>query len=150
MSFYGIENNPINFSIIPDPLVTPVPISHLVQFPNLVDLPPGNGSLSPGDLLAGALYFNTTGVSTWTLPSGTEMMKCFGNGMDRYVGSGAIVRLEVVNYGSGALTISGTTGSGNPVTGFQRNKTFTAGAGTGACDCLNIKFTTSTGSYIVF
>lgn len=148
MSFYGIENNPINFSIIPDPLVTPVPISHLVQFPNLVDLGPGNGSLSPGDLLAGSLYFNTTGASTWTLPSGTEMMKCFGNGMDKYVGAGAIVRLEVVNYGSGALTISGTTGSGSAI--GQRNKTFTAGNGTGACDCLNLKFTTSTGSYIVF
>jgi hypothetical protein len=145
MSFYGIENNPLNFSVVPEPLVQPVPISHLVQFPDLVDLGDAtSGDLNAGQLLAGSLYFNpSSGDATWTLPSGSEMIKTFGQGLDKYVGSGAIIRLEIVNYGSDNVTIATSTGG-------SQSKTFLGGNGTGICDCLNIKFTTSTGTHIVF
>ena len=144
MSFYGVYPNPINFSIVPDPLAQPVAVSHLVQFPDLVDLGDAtSGNLNAGQLLAGSLYFNPDTSATWVLPSGDEMIKTFGQGLNKFVGAGAIVRLEVVNYGAGNLRINASTGG-------AQGKTFVGGDGTGVCDCLNIKFTTSTGTYIVF
>jgi len=145
MSFYGVYPNPINFSVVPEPLAQPVVVSHLVQFPSLIDLGGAtSGNLNAGQLLAGSLYFNpSSGAATWTLPSGNDMIKTFGQGLDKYVGAGAIIRLEVVNYGANNVTIVSSTGG-------SQAKTFVGGNGTGICDCLNIKFTTSTGTYIVF
>lgn len=145
MSFYGVYPNPLNFSVIPDPLAQPVAVSHLVQFPNLIDLGGAvSGDLNAGQLLAGSLYFNpNAGNATWTLPSGDDMIKTFGQGLNKFVGSGAIIRLEVVNYGANNVIIQSSTGG-------SQAKTFAGGNGTGFCDCLNIKFTTSTGTYIVF
>jgi hypothetical protein len=144
MSFYGIERNPINFSIIPDPLVVPVPVATSIQVPSVLDLGTATtGDLTASQLLCGSLYFNPASLATWTLPSGDEMIRTFGKGLDKYMNAGAIVRLEIVNYGVGNVRINASTGG-------TQGKTFAGGAGTGVCDCLNIKFLSATGGYIVF
>lgn len=132
-----------NFSVIPEAPLVPVPVDHLAQVPKLLDLGSGAGDLDAHQLLAGALYFNPSVARTWTLPDGESMIKTFGKGLNNYMGEGAIVRVEVVNYGSNVVTISAGTG------GVQQ-KSFTGGNGTGFCDCLNIKFTSNDGAYIVF
>lgn len=133
-----------NFSVIPEPQTIPVPLDHLAQVPKLLDLGSGSGSLDATQLLAGALYFNPAGgAKTWVLPAGDDMIKTFGKGVNKYMGSGAIVRVEVINYGASNLIIqAGDMGS--------QSKTFAGGNGTGICNCLNIKFTSDEGAYLVF
>lgn len=157
MAFYSVSS-PSNFSIIPEVRAFPASIGRLNQYPNLVDLGTAtSGQLNVSQMLAGSLYFNPSTGANWALPSGYDMMNALGVGLassleydqagsahSRYVGSGAIIRLEIVNYGAGDVTISSSTGGSN-------NKVFAAIAdGTGACGCLNIKFTSSTGSYLIF
>lgn len=143
MAFYSVYD-PVNFSVVPELRSQPAAISRLVQFPELIDLGGDSGSLRTNQMLCGSLYFNpNAGNVNWELPSGENMLKAFGEGLDRYVGSGAIIRLEIVNYGANNVTIDAGVGGAN-------SKTFAGGAGTGFCDCLNIKFTTSTGTYVVF
>lgn len=157
MAFYSVYS-PSNFAVIPEIRAFPAAIDHLKQLPNLVDFGTAAGTqLKTSQLLAGSLYFAPAANQTFTLPSGYDMMNAFGVGLassleydqvgtahSRYVGSGAILRMEVVVYGAGDVTLaSATGGAGSKV--FE-----SVGAGTGACGCLNIKFTSATGSYIVF
>lgn len=139
-----------NFSVIPDPQVLPAPIDHVTQIPTQNDFGTANsGTLTAGDMMVGSLYFNPTGVlaggasAVWTLPTGDAMMKSFGKNLGKFCTVGSIVRLEVVNYGTTGIRLQAGAGG-------SQAKLFTGGNGTGLCDCLNIKFTTSTGTYIVF
>ncbi len=139
-----------NFSVLPLPQVGPAPLENVFQVPAAIDFGTANsGTLTAGDRMVGSLYFNPTGIlagndaAVWTLPSGSSMMKSFGKNLGKFTTTGAIVRLEVVNYGSANLTLQSGVGG-------TQAKTFTGANGTGICDCLNIKFTNATGSYIVF
>ena len=157
MAFYSVYS-PSNFAIIPEVRAFPAAIDHLKQYPQLVDFGSAtSGQLNVSQMLAGSLYFAPASTGTFVLPSGYDMMNAFGVGLassleydqvgtgrSRYVGSGAILRLEVVNYGAQAVVINSSTGG-------VGNKSFAAiAAGTGNCGCLNIKFTTADGNYRVF
>lgn len=136
-----------NLQLLPQP--QPAPLQNLFQVPPQNDFGTAtSGILTAGNMIVGALYFNPTAASSsfyadWTLPSGDSMMKTFGKNLNKFCRSGTIVSLDVVNYGSVPLQISSGAGG-------SQNKMFTGGDGTGICSCLNIKFTSSTGSYIVF
>lgn len=138
-----------NFSVQDLPQTIPAPVQVLNQIPVQNDFGTTlTGTLTSGDLLIGSLYFGTattagSAFGTWTLPSGDSMMKTFGKNLNKFCGVGSIVRLEVVNYGTTGVQIQAGVGG-------SQAKLFTGGEGTGICDCLNIKFTSTTGSYIVF
>jgi hypothetical protein len=143
-----------NFSVQDLPQTIPAPVQVLNQIPVQNDLGTAlTGNLTAGDLLVGSLYFGTEQTSgsafgTWTLPSGDSMMKTFGKNLNKFCGVGSIVRVEVVNYGTTGVNIQAGVGS-QPVNS-RTTKLFTGGNGTGICECLNIKFTSTTGSYIIF
>jgi hypothetical protein len=134
-----------NFSVIPEVMRTPVPLEGLTQVALQSELSNDDQTLTAAQLMGGSLYIaSSTSARTYTLPSGEDMMKTFGKNLDKYINNGSIVRLEVVNSGSATATFAAGVG------GSQAKVVEAIASGTGACTCVNIKFTTSTGTYIVF